>query len=52
MSEFEEKYIYPLIKNKSIKYLRYIDDIFMAWIQKWTETIYKRNKSKTSVNQI
>ena len=32
MSEFEEKYIYPLINNKSVIYLRYIDDIFMVWI--------------------
>ena len=31
MSELEEKYIYPLIKNKSAIYLRYIDDIFMVW---------------------
>ena len=29
--EFEEKHIYPLIKNKSVVYLRYIDDIFMVW---------------------
>ena len=33
MSEFEEKYIYPLIKNKSIIYLRYIDETFMVWIK-------------------
>ena len=33
MSEFEEKHIYPLIKNKSVIYLRYIDDIFMVWIK-------------------
>ena len=31
MGEFEEKYIYPKIKDKSCKYLRYIDDIFMVW---------------------
>ena len=30
MSEFEEKHIYPLIKNKSVIYLRYIDDVFMV----------------------
>ena len=30
MAEFEQKYIYPLIKDKSILLLRYIDDIFMV----------------------
>ena len=28
MAQFEKQYIYPYIKNKSILYLRYIDDIF------------------------
>ena len=32
-SEFEEKHISPLIKNKSVIYLCYIDDIFMVWIK-------------------
>ena len=27
MDEFEQKHIYPLIKHKSILFLRYIDDI-------------------------
>ena len=31
MSEFEEKFIYPLTKIKSVIYLPYIDDIFMVW---------------------
>ena len=31
MAEFEQKYIYPLIKDKSILFLRYIGDTFMAW---------------------
>ena len=31
MAEFEQKYIYPLTKDKSILFLRYIDDIFMVW---------------------
>ena len=31
MTEFEQKYVYPLIKDKSILFLRYIDDIFMVW---------------------
>ena len=30
MAEFEQKYIYPLIKDKSVLFLRYIDDIFMV----------------------
>ena len=30
MAEFEQKYVYPLIKDKSILFLRYIDDIFMV----------------------
>ena len=31
MPEFERKYIYPLIKNKPILLLHYLDDIFMVW---------------------
>ena len=31
MAEFEQKYIYLLIKDKSIIFLRYTDDIFMVW---------------------
>ena len=31
MAEFEQKYIYPLIKDKSFLFLRCIDDIFMVW---------------------
>ena len=37
MPGFEEKYIYPLIKNKSVIYFQYIDN----------KTIYEQNKSKT-----
>ena len=37
MSEFEEIYIYPLIKNKSVIYLRYIEDNFMVWIKSESE---------------
>ena len=48
MSEFEEKHIYPLIKNKSVIYSRYTDDIFMVWIKSESEL---RN-FKASVNQI
>ena len=31
MAEFEQKCIYPLIKDKSILFLHCIDDIFMVW---------------------
>lgn len=30
-SEFEEKYIIPVIKDKSTLFLQFIDDIFMIW---------------------
>ena len=30
MADIEHKYIYPLPKDKSILFLRYIDDIFIA----------------------
>ena len=31
MGKFEEKFIYPYIKDLSSLYLHYIDDIFMIW---------------------
>ena len=31
MENFEAKHIYPYIKEKSLLYLRYIDDTFMIW---------------------
>ena len=31
MENFEAKHIYPYITEKSLLYLRYIDDIFMIW---------------------
>ena len=31
MANSEVKHIYPYIKEKSLLYLRYIDDIFMTW---------------------
>ena len=31
LAQFEKQHIYPDIKNKSILYLGYIDDIFMIW---------------------
>ena len=45
MSEFKDRYIYPLIKNKSKSYLRFIDDIFMVW------TI-SENQLKFFINEI
>ena len=33
MAQFEKQHIYPYIKNKSILYLRYIDNIFMIWTE-------------------
>ena len=30
-AEFEQNYIYPLTKDKSVLFLRYTDDIFMIW---------------------
>ena len=31
MAQFEEKHIYPYIKDMALLYLRYIDDIFIIW---------------------
>ena len=31
MAQFEEKHIYPCIKDMALLYLRYIDDIFIIW---------------------
>ena len=45
MSEFEEKYIYHLIKNKFSSYLRFIDDIFIVWTK-------SENQLKSFVNEI
>ena len=50
MSEFDEKYIYPLIKNRSVIYLCYIDDIFMVCIKSESELrqwMSKINKKKS-----
>ena len=35
MAKFEQKHIYPLIKDTSILFLRYTDDIFMVWTAVW-----------------
>ena len=47
VAEFEEIYIYPLIKNMSMLYLRYIYDIFMIWkgyYDDLTNVLHKINK--------
>ena len=31
MGKFEPKHIYPYITDKTIMYLRYIDDLFFIW---------------------
>ena len=31
MAQFEEKHIYPYVKDIALLYLRYIDDIFIIW---------------------
>ena len=52
MSEFKEKYTYHLIKNKSVIYLRYIDDIFMVWIKSESELRKFMNEVNQKHNQI
>ena len=37
MANFEAKHIYPYIKEMSLLYLRYIDNIFMIWKDKKVE---------------
>ena len=44
MSECEEEHIYPLIKNKSVIYLRYIDNIFSVWIKYESEIRHFMNE--------
>ena len=45
MYEFEERYICPILKNKSSSYLRFIDNIFMVWIK-------SENELKSFINEI
>ena len=53
MPGFEEKYIYPLIKNKSVIYFQYIDNIFMVWIKSKNELRQFMNGiNQRHVNQI
>ena len=51
MAQFEKQHIYPYIKNESILYLQYIDDIFMIWTRTKQELLIflekLNNKHKT-----
>ena len=47
MAEFEQKYIYPLTKEKSILFICYIEDIFMAW----TKSEKQRKDFTSELNQ-
>ena len=51
MAKFEQKYIYPLIKDKSIPFLRYIY-IFMVWTKsekQLKDFMNELNQKRTSV---
>ena len=48
MGMFEEEYILPLIKEKTLIYLRYIDDIFFIW----TGSKEKLNEIYTKLNTL
>ena len=52
MLRFEEKYIYLLIKNKSVISLRYKDDIFMVWIKSESELRQFMNKINEKLQSI
>ena len=39
MAYFEEKFIYPLIRNATKLYLRYIDDIILKWTKSENELL-------------
>ena len=51
MSEFEEKYIYPLMKKKAVIYLCYIDNIFMVWIKFKSELRQFMNEKIKNISQ-
>ena len=39
MADFELKYIYPYIKGKTKMFLRFIDDLFMIWVDSEQELL-------------
>ena len=47
MSQFGKYYLYPYIKNKSILYERYINNIFMTWTGTKQELFFKKVKQQT-----
>ena len=47
MSQFGKYYLCPYIKNKSILYERYIDNIFMKWTGTKQELFFKKVKQQT-----
>ena len=47
MAEFKQKYIHPLITDKSVLFLRYIDDNFMVW----TKSEKQLNDFMSELNQ-
>ena len=52
MADFELKYIYPYIKGKTKKFLRFIDDLFMIWVdseQELLDFISDLNKKHLSI---
>ena len=44
MFEFEERYIYTLIKDKFSSYLRFVDDVFMVKIKSENQLKFFANK--------
>ena len=52
MANFELKYIYPYIKDKTNMFLRFIDDLFMIWTgskQELLEFMSDLNKKHPSI---
>ena len=47
MAEFQQKHVYSLIKDKTILFLCYIDDIFMVW----TKSEKQLKKFMSELNQ-
>ena len=47
MASFESKFIYSYIKEKFIRFLQFIDDLFMVW----TDTEKEQMKFVNELNQ-
>ena len=50
MAEFDQKYIYLLIKDKLILFLRYIDDICMAWAKSEKQLKYFMSEMNQNIS--